>query len=309
MTMRILVIGAGGVGGYYGARLQEVGHDVVFAARGAHAEAMAAKGLKVFSQRGDFHLPEVALLDRLETPGDFDLVLVCVKLADTQSAADIVKPLAGPGTAILSLQNGIDGEAILGSALGRDDIMGGVSYISAHIKEPGVIEHVTPHAKIVFGEFSGQETPRAKAILDAFSSARFESELVGDIERQLWRKFVLLSAFAGACTLRGEDCGTLRANPEGRQLYQDLVAEAVAVGRAKGIDLPLELEESVRGNLDKLPGPMKPSMLIDLERGKPLELPWLSGSVARLGDELGIDTPASDSVVAGLADRVMGAQG
>ncbi len=305
--MRILVIGAGGVGGYFGGRLQEVGHDVVFAARGAHAQAMAEHGLKVFSTRGDFHLPEVSLLDRLEEPGSFDLALVCVKLGDTQSAAELIRPVSGPETAVLSVQNGIDGEKILGEALGRDDILGGAAYISAHIKEPGVIEHVTPHAKIVFGEFSGQETLRAKAILDAFSSAKFDSELVGDIETQLWRKFVLLSAFSGACTLREEDCGTLRSSAEGQALYLNLVAEACAVGRAVGIDLPADFEQSVRGNLEKLPAGMKPSMLIDLERGKPLELPWLSGSVARLGKEHGVPTPASDEVVAGLSGRAAGA--
>lgn len=299
--MRILVIGAGGVGGYFGARLQEVGHDVVFAARGAHAAAMAERGLRVFSTRGDLHLPEVKLLDRLDDPAPFDLVLVCVKLNDTAAAAEIMRPVIGPETSILSMQNGIDGEAILTGALGRDDILGGATYISAHIKEPGVIEHVTQHAKLVFGEFSGQETPRARAILEAVSSAKVECELVGAIERQLWRKFVLLTAFSGACTLRREDSGTLRDSEEGRAFYKSLVQEAVAVGQAKGIELPLDFQEKVSGTIDTLPAGMKPSMLVDLERGKPLELPWLSGSVARLGAELGVPTPASDKVVEGLS--------
>ncbi|WP_455372336.1 ketopantoate reductase family protein [Limibacillus halophilus] len=304
--MRILVIGAGGVGGYFGARLAEVGHKVVFAARGAHAQAMREKGLTVLSPAGDLHLPEVQILSDLAEPGTFDLALVCVKLADTEAAGELLKGIgAGPGTAVLSTQNGIEGEAILGRVLGRDDIIGGATYISAHIKEPGVIEHVTPHARIVFGELSGQETPRARAILEAFSSAKFESELVGDIETQLWRKFVLLAAFSGACTLRREDCGAIR-DGEGRKLYEALIRETVAVGRAKGVPLEEDFEGKVMGNIDRLPAAMKPSMLIDLERGKPLELPWLSGAVARLGDELGVPTPASHEVAEGLADKVKG---
>ena len=303
--MRILVIGAGGVGGYFGARLAEVGHKVVFAARGAHAQAMQEKGLKVLSGSGELYLPEVQLLDRLAEPGRFDLALVCVKLGDTEAAGELLKEVAGPETAILSTQNGIEGEAILARVLGRDDILGGATYISAHIKEPGVIEHVTSHARIVFGELSGRETARARAILQAFSSAKFESELVGDIEMQLWRKFVLLAAFSGACTLRREDCGTLREG-EGRALYEALIRETVAVGRAKGIAFEEGFEEKVLGNIERLPASMKPSMLIDLERGKPLELPWLSGAVARLGDELGVPTPASHQVTEGLADKVKG---
>lgn len=307
--MRILVVGAGGVGGYFGGRLAEAGHSVVFVARGRHAEAMAAKGLQVRSNAGEMHLGSVAILDHLVDPGLFDLALICVKLKDTTEAATLVKPLLGPKGLCISLQNGVEAEAMLADVLGREAVLAGIAYISAHIVAPGVIEHVGQRAKITFGELDEGVSVRAQEVLSVFETAKFDTELSGEMEVQLWLKFIMLTAFSGACCFRREAVGVLRGNPEGKALFQALVEEAVAVGRARGVKLSDDVIERRLDNLGQLPPEMKPSMLVDLERGNPLELPWLSGAVVRLGQEAGVPTPVSQQVVEALEPLAGGRAG
>lgn len=304
--MRILVVGAGGVGGYFGGRLQEAGQDVVFAARGAHGAAMAEKGLRLLSPVGELHLPSITLLSRLDDAGLFDLALVCVKLKDTEEAARLAKPLLAAEGVAISLQNGVEAEDILGEVLGRDRVLAGIAYISAFVAEPGVIQHVGQRAKITFGEREGGESERSRELLKVFETANFECELAGDMETQLWLKFIMLTAFSGACCYRREAAGAMRSDPEGRALFEALASEAAAVGRARGVNLPEDAVPNTLSMLERLPPEMKPSMLLDLERGNALELPWLSGAVARLGREAGVATPASDRVVKALEQYAAG---
>jgi 2-dehydropantoate 2-reductase len=307
--MRILIFGTGGIGGYFGARLQAVGEDVVFAARGAMAAALAETGLQVRSPRGDLHLKRVALLDA-ETAGPFDAVLVCTKMGALDAAAAAIRPLIGPGTAVVPLQNGVESVARLRAALGPDlaeSVLGGVAYVSAHIAEPGVVQHNTQHARIVFGETDGRHSARAVALRNALEAAGLDTVLTDDVERALWEKFVSLAPLAGACGYWRRDVGAVRADPESRAMLDALAGECIAVGRARGVAMPDDTETTVIARFDELGGAVKPSMLVDLERGKPLELDWLTGATVRLGAEAGVDTPVSRQVYQALKPVAEGA--
>lgn len=272
--MRILIFGTGGIGGYFGARLQAAGETVVFAARGAFAAALRDSGLRVFSAQGDLELPQVALYDPASAE-PMDAVLVCTKMGALDDAAQAIRPAVGAETAVVPLQNGVESVALLQAHLPAHNVLGGVAYISAHIEAPGVIRHNTQHARLVFGELDGQATPRAVALRDALRRAGIEAELTDDVQRALWEKFVALAPLAGACGYLRCDIGGVRASQKGRKLLHDLAAECIAVGRSQGIDLPDDLEARTLARFDELGGAVKPSMLLDLERGKPLELEWL----------------------------------
>ncbi len=304
--MRILIFGTGGIGGYFGARLAAAGEEVVFAARGAFADALRESGLRVFSAQGDLHLSQVTLYDPA-TAGPMDAVLVCTKMGALEAAAAAIRPAVGPQTAVVPLQNGVESVALLQEHLPAQNVLGGVAYISAHIEAPGVIRHNTRHARLVFGELDGQATPRALDLRDALERAGIEVELTDDVRRALWEKFVALAPLAGACSYLRSDIGGVRGDAEGRRLLHDLAAECIAVGRAQGVDLPDDLEARTLARFDELGGTVKPSMLLDLERGKPLELEWLTGATVRLGEAAGVPTPASRRVCDALRPYATGA--
>ncbi len=294
--MKILIFGSGGIGGYFGARLAAAGEQVVFVARGAFADALKYNGLKVFSARGDLHLKPVTLHENAETTGPVDAVLICTKMWSLPAAAEAIRPLLTPETAVVPLQNGVESVALLSDSVGANNLLGGVAYISAHIEAPGVIRHNTQHARIVFGELDGRRSPRAEALHRALERAGIEAVLTDDVTRALWEKFSTLAPLAGACSYLREDVGGVRDSAGGRELLQALASECVAVGRARGVALPEGWDAQVHARFDELGGAVKPSMLLDLERGNPLELEWLSGAVLRLGDAAGVETPASRKV-------------
>lgn len=305
--MRIAVIGAGGVGGYFGARLAAAGHEVWFAARGAHREAMAHQGLTLRSALGDVALEPVRLLGRGEPAGPCEVVLVCVKMTDLADTIPLLRPLLGAESAVIPLQNGIEAEAILAEALGAGHVLGGTARISAEIAEPGVIRHVGTMARLVFGELDNRRSARALAFEAACKEAGIEAEIAEDTRLDVWRKFVMLAPFAGATAFYRSPMGGLR-DGEGAALLDQLVAETAAVGRAEGVQLPDGLEAEVRTQQARLPDEMKSSMLVDLERGKPLELRWLTGAVIALGQRHGIETPASRRVLDALLPYAEGAE-
>jgi 2-dehydropantoate 2-reductase len=304
--MRILIFGTGGIGGYFGARLQASGETVVFAARGAFAEALRDNGLQVHSQQGDLHLSEMELYDPEQTK-PVDVVLICTKMGALAEAIEAVRPVLHEDTAVIPLQNGVESVDLLAAALPADNVLGGVAYISAHIEEPGVIRHNTEHARIVFGELSGEATGRALDLRNRLERAGLGVVLSDDIRRALWEKFVTLAPLAGACSFYRKDIGGVRAEAEGRRLLQDLAGECIAVGRAQSIALPDDVEEKTVARFDELGGAVKPSMLVDLERGKPLELEWLTGATVRLGAAAGVPTPASSRVYEALKPYAEGA--
>jgi 2-dehydropantoate 2-reductase len=298
--MRIAVIGAGGVGGAFGAALAKAGSDVTFVARGAHLAAMRTRGLKVLGPRGDVHLSPVQATDEPAGIGPVDVVLFCVKLWDVESAGAAIRPLVGPGTAVIPLQNGVDASERLIPILGKDAVMGGVAQISATIAEPGVIKQIGTFMRLVFGELDGRPSARGATFLAQCQNAGFDATNSNEILTALWEKFVLLASNSSVVSLTRLPFGRLRDDPEVFALFEKGVAEVAAVGRARGVALSADLEARTLKTTRNLPPEMMPSMAVDLLRGNRLELPWLAGKVVALGRELGVPTPAYDIMYAAL---------
>ena len=298
--MKIAIIGSGGVGGYFGARLAASGQDVTFVARGAHLEAMQKNGLKVFSALGDLQLPEVKATSDTAIIGPVDVVMVAVKLWATEEAAAAAKPLIGPNTVVVSFQNGVVAVDTLLPVLGQEHVMGGVANIAALIEAPGVIRHNGNMANLFFGELDGKPSARSQALLVACKIANVQAELVADINKAIWEKFVRLVTLSALTSLTRMPVGPIRSDPDTRALMQQVMEEAVAVGKAKGVKFDAGLVADQISKVDTYPATMVASMCGDLRRGNRLELPWLSGMVAKFGKELGIPTPANQFVYAAL---------
>jgi 2-dehydropantoate 2-reductase len=305
--MRIAAMAAGAVGGYFGARLAADGHDVSFIARGAHLDAIRTNGLTIESVHGNLHLPKVNVTDDPKAVGPVDVVLFAVKLWDTEKGAGLTKPMVGPSTRVITVQNGVDAVERMGPILGADKVVGGVAYIATVIEAPGVIKHTSPFAALHFG----RADKKPDAVLDAFvaagKKAKCDFELSKDIQAERWEKFIFLTALAGATASRRSAIGPIVEKPEGLAFFRTLMEEARAVGKASGTEISSDYIEARMKFLASQVNPnMKASMAHDLERGNRLELDWLNGKVAELGRKYGIATPASDEVVARLSSEKMG---
>ncbi|MBC7939499.1 MAG: 2-dehydropantoate 2-reductase [Chitinophagaceae bacterium] len=298
--MRIAIMGSGGVGGYAGAWLQQAGQDVVFIARGAHLQAMRDDGLRIEHPQRPLHLPRVAATDDPAGVGPVDLVIFAVKLFDTDSAAQAMAPLVGPGTRVLTLQNGIDSASMIRSHLGPSSIVfSGVIYVSAVIDRPGVIRSPGGMNTIVSDRADGDpvmaELEKAAAGLDGLSV-----KLSDDAAQTVWEKFIVLASLAGATALLRARMGAILGHPETRAFQRQLIDEAIAVGGASGVPVRAGLADEAMGRFATMPPSIRSSMAEDLERGNRLELHWLSGRVHALGAELGVPTPAHTAVYRGL---------
>ena len=289
--MRIAVMGTGGVGGYFGGRLAAAGNDVAFVARGDHLAAIRAGGLTVRSGLGDFQVPAARATDDPAEIGPVDVVMFTPKLYDVESAGEACRPLVGPATMLVTFQNGIDAPERLGAVLGAAHVVPGIAYIPAEIAEPGVIQQRGKQAAIAFGETDGRSSDRVQRFHAACSAAGIDAHLRDNIVQQLWHKFVMLASFAALTCMTRRTAGVLREDPDLRQVLTEAIDEAAAVGRARGIDLGADTTARALGFLDAMPSTAQASMLTDLQRGKRLELAWLSGAVVRLGGELGVPTP------------------
>jgi 2-dehydropantoate 2-reductase len=307
--MRIAVVGAGGVGGAFGAALAQAGADVTFIARGAHLAAMKSAGLKVQSPRGDTHLVPAQATANPADIGKVDIVLFCVKLWDVESAGQHIKPLIGADTAVIPLQNGIDAAERLIPILGKSAVMGGVAQISASIIAPGVIQQVGTFMRMVFGELDGKRSKRGEDFLALCLKAGFDAVMSEQIVTELWMKFILLAANSGVTALARQPIGPLRDDPDMRPIFRAALQETFDVGRASGVALAADAVERILDFIAHLPPTMKASMALDLDRGNRLELPWLSGKVAELGRQFGIPTPTHSMVYAMLKPYVMGKPG
>jgi 2-dehydropantoate 2-reductase len=305
--MRIAVIGAGGVGGAFGAALAKAGSDVTFLARGAHLAAMRRRGLTLVSPRGDLHLNPVQATDEPDSIGQVDFVLFCVKLWDVESAGEAIRPLLGPNTAVIPLQNGIDASERLLPILGKGAVMAGVAQISATIAEPGVIRQTGTFMRLVFGELDGRASQRGAAFLGLCQAAKFEAVNSNTILTALWEKFVTLATNSSVISLTRLPFGKLRDDPEVFALFEKAIGEVAAVGRARGIALPPDTEGKALQATRSFPAEMLPSMAVDLMRGNRLELPWLAGKVVGLGRELGVPTPTFDVMYRALKPYANGA--
>ena len=304
--MKFTVMGAGGVGGYFGARLAAAGHEVGFVARGRHLEAMRENGLAVRSQRGDVELRPVRASDDPAAFGPADCVLFTVKTYDCEAAAEVLRPALGAGTYVVPLLNGIGHVEVLRRVLGPGRVLGGVAHISALIEAPGVIRHFDRLQILRIGELDNAASPRVLALREACAGAGIECPVPRDIERELWQKVVMITTLAGVNCLTRLPLGACRSNPATRALMESLIAESVAVARARGVSLPDDQEARTMAVLDKLPAPMKASMFAALERGERLEVSALNGAIDRLGREAGVDTPTHRAVHAALAPHEHG---
>ena len=298
--MRIAVMGAGGVGGYFGAKLAQAGHDVAFVARGRHLAAMRERGLTVTSANGDVRLPKPVATDDPATLGRTDIVLFAVKLWDTESAAEAVRPLVAQGGVVVPFQNGVGSVERIGAMVGAGHVMGGVAQIAATIAAPGVIAHTGTMARLRFGPVLSAQQPAAEALLAACRSAAIDVELVADIRRALWEKFVFLAAFSGLTSVARQPVGVLRTDPELRGTLEAAMREAWAVGRAQGVALADDFVAQLMQFTDGLPSEMKSSMLNDLVAGNRLEAPWLCGDVTRMAAAAGVPAPVNATLYAVL---------
>lgn len=301
MEHRVVVFGAGGAGAYLGARLQAAGAKVLFVARGAQREALASKGLRLRSPRGDLHLPAVEVTEHLEGRAHADLVLVGVKLWALPEACAALRPVVGPETTVVGLQNGVHKDAVLREHLGPRAVLPAVLYIAATLEEPGVVVHTGALQRLALGEADGARSARVEALSERLRAAGFEVETSDAIERTSWQKFVFLVGLSGACSALRASVGLARSHARSRAFLLELLRETAAVGRARGVPLPLDEEERALALIDSLAPAVEPSMLSDLRRGRRLELPWLSGAVCELGAGAGVPTPCNRAVCDVLA--------
>ncbi|GLZ49785.1 2-dehydropantoate 2-reductase [Actinomycetospora sp. NBRC 106375] len=304
--MRVAMVGTGGIGGYFGARLAGAGHEVAFLARGRHLDALRSQGLQVRSPLGDVHLPHPRVTDDPTEIGPVDVVVVGVKLWDTEQAVASLAPLVGDATAVVSLQNGVMKDDVLTRTVGAAHVLGGVCYIAATIAEPGVIEHSGSLQRIVIGEFDGTRSPRVEAFRAALADAGVDVEVSEQIERSTWEKFVFLVGLSGTTSLARTTIGPIRSTPRSRAFVHDVMDEVVLVARAQGVALPADFADDRIAFVDTVPATMTSSMHRDLEQGHRLEVDWLSGDVVARGERLGVSTPANRAIADVLAVHAQG---
>jgi 2-dehydropantoate 2-reductase len=298
-AMRIVVMGSGGTGGYFGAKLARAGENVTFVARGAHLAALRSNGLRIKSAVEGEWTARAPAVERLDGLPPADLVLFCVKSFDTEEAAALIRPVVGPETGVLSIQNGVDNEEKLGRALGAGHVLGGAVRVFATIEAPGVITH-TFGGHLTFGEMDGRLTERARAFLASCQKAGIPAELVTDVERELWDKYVFLTTHAGMTALTRCPAGVLRAVPEVRELYRRIVTEIVTIGRAAGAPVDESLLEQGMKFLDGVAPNAYSSLHHDLTQGKRLELDALHGHAVRLAERHAVPAPTVFAVYAAL---------
>ena len=293
--MKIAIMGSGGIGGYYGARLQNGGADVTFIARGAQLKAMQENGIALEGDR-PLHLPIVKATDDPASIGPVDMVIFSVKLRDTEMAAKAIKPVIGPETGLMSLQNGVQKDDMLAPIVGREHLLGGAAYIGVSIARPGVIRKAGTMERLAFGEFDNTISRRAQVFLDLCKASDIKADIPADISLELWQKFVVIVTMSSITSAMRSTIGPIRANPQARGFALDLMREVVAVGRARGVALEPDFAEKRIAHVDGMSPDMRASMSLDLELGRPLELPWLAGAVVDMGAKAGVPTPCCRAV-------------
>jgi len=304
--MRIAVIGAGGTGGYFGGLLARAGQDVTFIARGTQLEALRTRGLTVESRlAGTFTVPVSATDDPSEI-GPVDLILICVKTYDTDSAAKRIRPLIRPETMLLSLQNGIDNEERIARATGHTSEIGAVAYVTSTIKAPGVVAQTSGPGKIIFGELSGGASARTERMREVLQKAGITAEVHPDIRVVLWQKFLFICAFSGITAVTRLPIGTILADSVTRALFRGTSEEVEALVRAGGIDLPTDCVEQAMATAAAAEPWAHGSLYHDLAGGRRLELEGLNGEVVRRGREHGVSTPLNFAIYAALRPYVDG---
>jgi len=304
--MKIAVMATGGVGGVFGAKLASAGEDVTFIARGAHLDAIRSNGLRIAGDGDDTVVANAQATNDPAEVGPVDVVMFAVKLWDTESAAAFCKPLLGPQTVVIPLQNGVVATETISGVLGAAHTGRGLSRVSASIEAPGVIRQVGSFASLAFAEADGTRSPRMEAFLAACERAGVEADIPKDMLRAVWQKYILLVAVSGMTTAARLPMRALIESPEGLATAETSMAEVAAVGRARNIDLPDDTVTKLMGFIENMPPAMKASQAIDLENGRRLEAPWLIGAVCDMGRELDVATPVNDALYAVIKPYNMG---
>jgi 2-dehydropantoate 2-reductase len=299
-AMRILIAGGGAVGGYFGALLARAGHDVVFLARGANLAALRARGLLVESVDGDVRLPRVAATDTLAGAAPVALAVVTVKSYDTDAAAAVIAPVITPATIVLSLQNGVENEVRLASALGLPPLLGAMTQIGAELVAPGVVHHVA-EGTIFFGEMTGRESARTRALVELFTAAAVRHHLSAHMPLMLWDKLSWNAAFNAVTALTRTTSGEAARLPASARLLRDVMLEVIAVARAQGLALDPARADAVLAHAAEHLGALRTSMLQDVGRGRRLEWDAINGAVVRAGEAAGVPTPLNRALAALLA--------
>jgi len=304
--MRVAVMAAGAVGGYFGARIAAAGHDVAFIARGAHRDAIRRDGLKIESVLGDLHLNDVNVTDDPKQVGPVDLVLFAVKLWDTETAGEQTRPLVGSNTRVITLQNGVDSVERLVPILGDEPMIGGTTYVVATIARPGAIRHTGTNARIRCGRLDRHPDDVLASYVEQIKAADIDITLTDHILLDIWKKFVLLSGTSGITASTRQPLGVIRDDEDMRAFFHKLMRETIAVGCAAGVKFPPDFPADLDRLVAAFPPMMKASMANDLDAGNRLELDWLAAKVVALGRKYGIPTPGQEAVYAILKPYRMG---
>ena len=289
--MRVAIYGAGGLGGFYGARLACAGNDVAFIARGAHLAAMRERGLRVSSPLGDMHLAAPVATDNPADIGPVDLVLVAVKTWQIPDVASAMGPLLGERTLVLPFLNGVEASDELAAVVGAERVLGGLSKVFSKIEAPGVIQHFTPNVFVAFGELDGTDSDRVRALLDLFSSAGVDAEVSPAIRVELWKKLLLVSSWAGLGALARSPMGVMREQPGTRALIGRSMDEGLAVARATGHAVDAAYKDEMWAFYGAMPAGATASMQRDVMDGRPSELDAWNGAICRFGARAGVETP------------------
>jgi 2-dehydropantoate 2-reductase len=298
--MKIMVMGSGGTGAYYGGLLAQQGNDVTFIARGAHLDAIRANGLQVKSIHGDFTVAPAKATDSPAEVGPVDLILFCVKTYGTEEAVKATQPAIGSQTSVLSLQNGVDATERIGKIVGMEHVIGGATWISSAVEAPGVIKQVSQFRRIVFGELGGTRSPRIQSIYEVLQKTGAVVEVSEDILKILWTKFVFISSASSLGSLTRLPMGDYRSIPETRAMITALMREVEALAHASGVRLDIDVVQKSLEFIDNAAPHIKASMQLDVEGGRRTELDSMVGVIGRKGRELGVPTPVADLIFTSL---------
>ncbi len=307
--MRIAVFGVGGVGGYFGGKLAKAGMEVIFIARGEKLRALKERGLRVDSLHGDFVVSPVQAAESPSEVGEVDAVILGVKAWQVPQVAESLRPLMGPDSYVMPLQNGVEASDQLSSVLGSSHVLGGLCYLVTFIVGPGHIKHAGMVPKIIFGELDGKPTERADRLLRAFTDAGIGAEVATDIHSAIWEKFIFIASLSGVGAVTRVPVGLARTVPETRRLYELCAREIAAVADAGGIRLKQDAVTDTMLKIDNLPPEATASMQRDIMAGLPSELSAQNGAVVRLGMKLGVPTPVNEFFCASLLPQEQLARG
>lgn len=307
--IRVVVFGAGGVGGYFGARLAQAGVDVTFIARGKHLAAMREKGLHLDSELGHYTVQPAQATDNPSEVGTVDYVIVATKAWQVADAAEQIKPLVGEQTTVVPLLNGVEAPQQLADVLGNQAVIGGYCRVLSYIAEPGMIRQAGVPPYVSFGEMDRSSSERVARLQELFTSANIIAEVPEDIQAAMWQKLVFIASFGGVGAVTRSPAGIMRTVPETRAMIDAAIREVGEVARGRGIEMPADSVEKAMGYVDRLPEGATASMQRDILEGRPSELEAQNGAVVRLGEAVGVAAPTHQFIYHALLPAERQARG